>query len=124
MPFLVGVPQKANPEPGCHYEVCDRSHGPPCPLWAAVTDHRRGDDVSTGGPKQYADRKNQDGYHSGSLYLAATMPNRKEPQCHVAAALCASVQSGMIAEGRHPDGSYLKLTPNKTLDFLGQEKKI
>jgi len=52
------------------------------------------------------------------------MPNRKEPQCHVAAALCASVQSGMIAEGRHPDGSYLKLTPNKTLDFLGQEKKI
>jgi hypothetical protein len=52
VPFLVGVPQKANPEPGCHYEVCDRSHGPPCPLWAAVTDHRRGDDVSTGDPKQ------------------------------------------------------------------------
>jgi hypothetical protein len=51
------------------------------------------------------------------------MPNRKEPQRHVAAALCASVQSGMIAEGRHPDGSYFRANPKLSLDFLGQEKR-
>jgi hypothetical protein len=28
----------------------------------------------------------------------------------------------MIAEGRHPDGDSIELTPSKALEFLGQEK--
>jgi hypothetical protein len=43
---------------------------------------------------------------------------KKSRRCQVPAALRASIHSGMIAEGRHSDGSSLELTPNKVLDFL------